>query len=214
MTNLSKPNADVYSADAVIEVLARNGMDPSAGQVQEICTRLNANASASHNADDTVLTVAREVIDERPRIVLRRGAKGSDTLRDIAMRFDQSPFNPRQRIVTEGGRNLALLEASSTPNGGLHVSDIRAVEPGQGDGTRALKIVLALADKHCEEITLTAKAYDSGRERLTTDDLRDWYARHGFVVEGGDEVDGFDMVRPPHPQAELDLDSPAEDPNP
>ncbi|KVV07425.1 GNAT family N-acetyltransferase [Burkholderia ubonensis] len=216
---MTKPPQSVttkYSAEIVIEVLARHGKDPTSSQVEEIRTRLSDNVTTSDHDDPNamVMDVARQVLDERPVLVLQLRAKASDALREIKTRFDQNPFNPRQRIVTDGGQQLALLEVSSTPNGGLHISDIMAVEPGKGYGTRALTIVLNIADEHQEEITLTAKAYSPNRRLLDTTHLRDWYGRHGFVVEGGDDIDGFDMIRPPQPQLTLSRAPDEEDPRP
>lgn len=216
MTKVPQSSATTYSAEAVIEVLARHGKDPTASQIEEIRSRLSwdVQTPASDNIDEAVMAAAQYVLEAPTRLVLRRGAKGSEALREIGSRFEQNPFNPRQRIVTDDGQQLALLEVSATPNGGLHISDIVAVEPGKGFGTRALTIVLRIADEHHEEITLTAKAYASKRRALDTANLRDWYARHGFVVEGGDEVDGLDMVRAPQLQLTLSRRAEDEDPHP
>ncbi|WP_334043595.1 hypothetical protein [Burkholderia ambifaria] len=216
MTKIPQSSSTTYSAEAVIEVLARHGKDPTASQIEEIRSRLNwdVQAPASDNIDEAVMDAARYVLEDPPKLVLRRGAKPSEALREIKMRFDQNPFNPRQRIVTDDGKQLALLEVSASPNGGLHISDIMAVESGKGYGARALTIVLKIADEHHEEITLTAKAYSSKRRALDTPDLRDWYARHGFVVEGGDEIDGFDMARAPRPKLTLSREPDDKDPQP
>ncbi|MBR8428965.1 hypothetical protein [Burkholderia cenocepacia] len=216
MTKIPQSSSTTYSAEAVIEVLTRHGKDPTASQIEEIRSRLNwdVQAPSGDNIDEAVMDAARYVLDAPSKLVLRRGAKSSDAVREIKMRFDPNPFNPRQRIVTDNGQQLALLEVSAAPNGGLHISDIMTVAPGKGYGARALAIVLKIADEHNEEITLTAKAYASERCALDTPHLRDWYARHGFVVEGGDEIDGYDMVRAPQSQLTLSRSADDEDPHP
>lgn len=101
-------------------------------------------------------------------------------------------------------RSARLTDSASVEvsyfDGALHLSDVMALgAPRQGGGTRAIKLLCDLADKHGVKITLTAKAYTENH--MSTAQLKDWYERFGFHEEEdsfGDDYDGYDMVRYPN----------------
>lgn len=82
-------------------------------------------------------------------------------------------------------------------NGMILLKTIMSIEPGQGGASEGLKLICDLADEHKVKVTLTAKKYGTRDPSLTTEQLRDWYKRYGFVVERGNKRDGYDMVREP-----------------
>lgn len=105
----------------------------------------------------------------------------------------EHPFDWRSRIFN----NEATFDVS--PFGGvIHLGDIRALNPRNGAGTRALKFLCDLADKHGVTLQGTAKAYD--KDRMSTRQLLDWYRKFGFVEDPdsyGSDEDGFDIIRKP-----------------
>src|SRR5262245_6059451 len=62
---------------------------------------------------------------------------------------------------------------------------IQALEPGHGDGSRALEWFLSLARDH--GAIVTGSVQRKGERGLTQRQLRAWYKRHGFHVarDGG-----------------------------
>ena len=87
-------------------------------------------------------------------------------------------------------------------DGEIHLGDIVTVgEKSQGSGTRALKFLTDLADRHNVRLSGTAKAYSKSKEHIQTSErLLQWYKKHGFVEPAdsfGDEDEGFDIRRSP-----------------
>ena len=64
---------------------------------------------------------------------------------------------------------------------GAHISEIRALKLREGSGTRALKLLLWLADEY--GIVLTLNALRIGKEGMTSAQLRKWYRKYGFTSE-------------------------------
>ncbi|WP_293867762.1 GNAT family N-acetyltransferase [uncultured Alsobacter sp.] len=79
--------------------------------------------------------------------------------------------------------------------------DFIKVEPerrGHGLATRALRAVLALADRWGLNVRLQAISLADPGTGPDEDELLDWYGRHGFVDEGERSVSGLTiMVRRP-----------------
>jgi hypothetical protein len=94
-----------------------------------------------------------------------------------------------------GVRLFGMTGVTLVPfDGGVHVNDIRQFgEPGKGEGTKVLRLLIDLADKHGVMIGATAQAYDKDKRfpMRTSAKLRDWYVRHGFVVRYGDHREGY-----------------------
>jgi hypothetical protein len=72
----------------------------------------------------------------------------------------------------------------------IHLSDIKAASgKGKGSGTKAMKFLTNLADKHNVIISGTAQAYGKAdRQVQDTDRLFRWYVKHGF--DGKPSSDG------------------------
>lgn len=62
----------------------------------------------------------------------------------------------------------------------VSLSAIQALEPGNGDGSRALDWFLGLAREH--GAIVTGNVQRIGKTGLTVGQLRAWYKRHGFTV--------------------------------
>lgn len=60
------------------------------------------------------------------------------------------------------------------------LSFIQTLEPGKGDGSRALDWFLELARQHGAIVSGTVQRV--GTRGLSTAELRRWYKRHGFTV--------------------------------
>jgi hypothetical protein len=58
---------------------------------------------------------------------------------------------------------------------------ITTLERGKGHGTKALRWLTDLADKH--NVQLVGHIERKGDEGLTTNQLRQWYKRNGFKVD-------------------------------
>src|ERR1039458_9064575 len=103
-----------------------------------------------------------------------------------------NPVNSAGRILMVGGKKVGGFTVSERA-GRLRIRDIHSDEAGSGVGTLLLKRILREADKHGVTTELTASSY--GTHNLSTDQLKEWYGRHGFVKEPGtDEAYGY-MIR-------------------
>lgn len=102
-------------------------------------------------------------------------------------------LNPRQRIVGMAG--IEMSPSIYDHQSGVHINDIVSYKTGEGHGSVALRRIIDLADKHGVTLDLIAKTYT--KDRLSTKQLVDWYARHGFVRKRGSASDGYEMVRKP-----------------
>jgi hypothetical protein len=120
-------------------------------------------------------------------------------LRDL---FDAShplPFKNASR--TE--RVLTGIEAvvEVTPQyAGIHVDEVRALTQKQGEGTKAMRFLTSLADKHGVKLSLYAKPF--GHEAMDLDNLVRFYRRHGFreMEEEDEDGEGVEMMRWPRRQ--------------
>jgi hypothetical protein len=84
----------------------------------------------------------------------------------------------------------------------IHLGDIvNYGDKGAGHGTNALRMLLNMADKYKVSISGTAKAYSNVDGHIQdTNQLAKWYEKHGFLIIGGYEEDGFDIIY--HPDEE------------
>jgi hypothetical protein len=76
--------------------------------------------------------------------------------------------------------NYACLEIKPF-DGKILFGYITTLERGKGHGTKALRWLTDLADKH--NVELVGHIERKGDEGLTTNQLRQWYKRHGFKVD-------------------------------
>jgi len=99
-----------------------------------------------------------------------------------------NPMNEREFVIN----NEAAVELSRTSNG-IRLHAIRSFAPKSGAGTRAMQVVMNVADKHGFTITGTAKPFDTGQKgTLKSAPLKQWYKKLGFEVDSRG-----DMVRRP-----------------
>jgi len=131
--------------------------------------------------------VTEEAAPQRIKLGSRETLPGIKSfMEDYQASTKQNPLNTRS--VVHG--DYATSEIS--PSGrDIRLSDIRSLQPGQGGGTRALKELTALADKHNVPITGTASVYHSGSKYINSSKkLRDWYKKQGFTVSNNDDGEG------------------------
>lgn len=96
-------------------------------------------------------------------------------IKDLVSDSDEHPFNSAARIL-----HGAIVHVSPVGNQ-IHLHDIQTLEPRSGAGTKALKHLTSLADKHGVKIGIHAKAYSKRPEYITsTPRLIKWYKKHGF----------------------------------
>lgn len=100
----------------------------------------------------------------------------------------ENPIDGRMRLKNtktggDPGGDFVGLEVS--PRFGttdeVHISSIQAMEPRKGQGQQGLDWLKELADKHDIKLSGYAKAYGTGR--MTTAQLKKWYAKSGFKVD-------------------------------
>lgn len=97
-------------------------------------------------------------------------------MQDFEKGTTQHPSSPHLRLLEK----KASFEVSVF-GGAVRLSYIGVLSVGKGGGTRALRWLLALADKHGVEVRGTI--HRVGREGLSARALRLWYGRHGFKIE-------------------------------
>lgn len=110
----------------------------------------------------------------------------------------EHPLDNKSRIL-----NGTTVHASEDGNS-VHIHDIHSHEPKSGNGTRALKHLTGLADKHGVKLNLHAKAYLEDKPKhvgepehiRSTPRLQKWYKKHGFQHDDHEEdhKHGSDMT--------------------
>lgn len=135
-----------------------------------------------------------EEIDDKPvRIKLGQkpsGEKAKAFLKDFHDDSQEHPFHHSARIF-----HGVVIHMSRDGNE-VHIHDIQSIAPKSGAGTKALKYLTKLADKHHVKLNLFAKAYSGRQEHIHSNErLMSWYEKHGFHHEDQDydERDGSDM---------------------
>lgn len=113
------------------------------------------------------------------KLVIRPSAKKAE-LAEFMQDFESgTALHPTSRHLRVWG-NKAAFEVSIF-NGVIRLSYIGTTSLGKGHGTRALRWLLELADKHGVEMRGTI--HRVGREGLSERELRLWYVRHGVKNE-------------------------------
>lgn len=120
-------------------------------------------------------------------------------IRDV---FDASHPLPFQNAYRTQ-RVLANIEAVVEvfpEHGGIKIETVRALSRRKGEGTKAMRFLTDLADKHGVSLYLYAKPF--GDEAMDLDDLVRFYRRFGFrqdeeADEEEDEYEGVEMHRWP-----------------
>lgn len=103
-------------------------------------------------------------------------AKHKSFVRDFWGMTYPHPFDERIRILDN-----VMIQLSPTSDD-IHIQDIRALEQGKGTGTKALKKITDLADKHNVVLGLFPVGYASTSDAS----LRSWYKRAGFEPSPND----------------------------
>jgi hypothetical protein len=106
-----------------------------------------------------------------------------------------SPFSPNERTERALSGIDAVVEV--TPQyAGIHIDRLRALTRKQGEGTKAMRFLTSLADKHGVKLSLYAKPF--GSEPMNRDTLVNFYRRFGFYPDEAEEEDeGTEMYRWP-----------------
>jgi len=95
-------------------------------------------------------------------------------------------LDPKSRIYSDMWLELRPFA------GAIHLSFMLTMEQGQGNAHKAMKFMTDLADKHGVPMDLLAKATGNLKGKMTTAQLKRFYARYGFQIERGNN-----MYRPP-----------------
>lgn len=104
-----------------------------------------------------------------------KGESAQKFMVDFVDDSDEHPFNPAARIL-----HGSVVHVSRDGNQ-VHIHDIQTLAPKSGAGTKALKHLTSLADKHGVKLNLFAKAYSNRPEHIrSTPKLIKWYEKHGF----------------------------------
>lgn len=97
-------------------------------------------------------------------------------LQDYAGGTAQHPTSAHLRVWEK----KAAFEVSVF-NGAVRLGYIGTIALGKGHGTKALRWLTDLANKHGVEVE--GSIHRVGREGLSERGLRLWYSRHGFQIE-------------------------------
>lgn len=147
------------------------------------------NPNIMKRTDDTTLADAKDIAMASMTTI---PSKAATFLNEFNASTQPHPFNPRARDI--GGK--AFVEVYPY-EGQIHVKDITSTSPasfgeqGSGGGSKALRLLTELADKHNIELQLSPQA--NGPKGLSDDQLKSWYMRHGFR----EPDDWGDMIRKP-----------------
>ena len=116
--------------------------------------------------------------------------EGAASLAFMAELWKDTTEHPTNRIkrIVQG----AQVEIKPKGNSTVRISDI--LSHVKGAGTKAMNQICSLADKHGVFIELSAMPYDN---RMSMEELVDWYKRFGFSVT--DDLDDIstEMMRTP-----------------
>ena len=100
----------------------------------------------------------------------------SNFMQDFHAMTDHHPFAGHLSVLD----NYACFEIKPF-DGKILFCYITTIERGKGHGTKALRWLTDLADKH--GVNLVGQIQRMGDHGLTTVELRRWYKRHGFKVD-------------------------------
>lgn len=107
-------------------------------------------------------------------------------VKDLHVTSKRHPLNNHARLVGN-----ASVEVSGGYDG-IHLHDIISHDPESGAGTKALKHLTKLADKHKVPIRGYAKAYSDREGHINKNkDLKGWYHKHGFEIGRGTDSSGY-----------------------
>ena len=114
-----------------------------------------------------------------------------DELYDLT---EEHPFNRATRLY--GNTSIEV-----TPFGNeIHISDIRSMSPRSGAGTKTMKMLTDLADKHRVVLGMRVSAYSNDTKHITDlEKLVKWYMKMRFritdeLTDDPDDLEGLDSV--------------------
>lgn len=170
--------------NGILGTLKKLHYDPSKLNAKEIVDLVYGAARIANKSEPSADT----------NIQASAGDKTQSYIADFFAVTQAHPFNPRARVIGD----KAFVELAPY-EGQIHVKDITSLNPatfgeqGSGGGSKAIRLLTELADKHGVELTLTPQA--NGPKGLSDEQLHSWYTRNGFK----DDEYG-DMVRKPKAQ--------------
>jgi GNAT superfamily N-acetyltransferase len=122
------------------------------------------------------------------------GGAAKRTVEALHERYPVNPANPKERLFMAAGKKAGDFEIDER-EGRLRIRSIQSDEPGSGIGTLILKRILKQAERDGVTVELTASS--KGNRGLSTEQLKRWYGKHGFVPEPGfDPALGYMLKKP------------------
>lgn len=103
------------------------------------------------------------------------------------------PMNHHARVID------GVTVHASEHGGEIHLHDIQTQGvSAKGSGSKVLRKLHGIADKHNVIISGHAKAYSTDPHHITSQKkLTDWYKGHGYVIGQGSDKDGYSIKRRP-----------------
>jgi 2'-5' RNA ligase len=105
-----------------------------------------------------------------------------------------NPLNPRESVLIVDGEPVGRFEVVERA-GRVRIKSIESFTPGSGAGTKILNHITDAADKAGATLELTASSF--GSHSMSSEQLHDWYGRHGFIDEPGYDTAYGHMIREP-----------------
>jgi hypothetical protein len=163
--------------------MSRENMIQNALRLAKAPRRLASGGDADQPSDNAY---------KRPAVRLGAGRRRDPNLpaNKFIKDFNDStldhPFDERSRLLNtktglDPNEDFASIELSKFGDDGIHVSSIMATRKGRGQGSQALQYLKNLADKH--GVSLHGAASQFGSSGLSTNELKQWYKRHGFEFD-------------------------------
>lgn len=121
--------------------------------------------------------------DENGRFAEVPGNQGSEGFMREMDANPVNPFNDRERLLSPNGdwrSAFAVVETSAVADDRVRLHFVKSVQPGTGQGRRAMELLVGLADKHNVTLEGTAKPVGSGG--LNRKQLFAFYEKFGFSV--------------------------------
>lgn len=184
-----------------------DGSGPDGGNVMTYEEARTAKQERVADAQAAQRMVAES--DEEPKVIQLRGFGEPKADWPSTKFFDEFYANTQdhpmlpdgERLIMFSENDFAMVTLRSSIDDRksmVHMEDIRSPIPQKGLGSRALKWLCDLADKHGVTLEGTAKAYrDGDGGTLKNKDLVAWYKRNGFTIGRGDAYEGWSIVRKP-----------------
>lgn len=189
------------------EVREKNGEVYYASEIEDAV----GTARSIHGADATVVVVDEDgevittiVAQTKPKKIKLEGFSKETDMGDamaVSEFIDEwfevtksNPLSPDERVVDD------YAAVTLRPQGGqVWIDSLRSFTKGAGNGSRALKNIIELADQHGVTLRLTAKPFDTGGHELDFKQLVQFYQRNGFITSRTTEdyKPSAEMIREP-----------------